>query len=88
MPFSPPKVLTPVECTDTVPTWVYTIDATSFTAERDFFKVSIDSGASLIWVKAMTGGPTADTSYDVTITATSPKGTNRTFNVLINVTGC
>lgn len=25
VPFTPPKVMAPVECTDVVPTWIYTV---------------------------------------------------------------
>lgn len=78
----------PVFCSDVAPTWIYQVDEGSFFANRDYLKMSVDSEANLIWVKAMTGGPTADASYTVTINAVSPAGTTKSFSVVINITGC
>ena len=89
MPFTPPKVTEPVACTDVAPTWIYTVTTSSFTNEKDYFKMSVDSEAGLIWVKALPGGPmTDDIIYTVEIRAESPAGTTTSLNMIISVTAC
>lgn len=67
VPFIPNKVTAPYECTDVALTWIYRVVQKGFNNDNDYFKMSVDSKAGLIWVKAMPGGPTPYKVFTVRI---------------------
>ena len=73
-PFVPNKVTEPQECVDVAPIWIYTVETDDFADVRDYLKVSVDSEAGLIWIKALSGGPAPGFSYSITITGQLPTG--------------
>ena len=85
--FTPDIIVSP-DCNDVAPLFVYSINQSSLGGFKDHLKVSIDSTANTISVKAMSGGPVSEETFTLSVTGRLPNGATTTWSFDVWVTPC